>query len=74
MDEVQMLQDTKPTSLRRHNKDGSIDSICTLCLATFATVFEEEDLALYESEHVCNPTRLFQLNGRSPRRFLNGAF
>jgi len=68
-----MFQDTKPTSLRRHNKDGSIDSICTLCLATFASVVDEEELAQHEAEHVCNPARLYQLNGRYSRRSLSGA-
>ena len=67
-----MLSDTKPTSLRRYNRDGSIDSICTHCLATFASVFDENELAQHEAEHICNQRRLDQLNGRNPRRSLLG--
>jgi hypothetical protein len=45
----------------RHNLDGSYDSICTVCLATVATVRREEQLRREESAHVCDPIRLYQV-------------
>jgi hypothetical protein len=45
----------------RHNMDGSFDSICTVCLATVATVRREEQLYREESAHVCDLVRLYQL-------------
>lgn len=51
----------KPDFPHRHNKDGSYDSICTVCLATVASLQAEEDLARFEATHVCNPMRLYQL-------------
>jgi len=46
----------------RHNRDGSYDSICTLCHATVATVRKETELAEYEHSHACDPIRLYQLS------------
>ncbi len=46
----------------RHNRDGSYDSICTICHATVATVMKETELAQYEHGHACNPARLYQLS------------
>jgi hypothetical protein len=46
----------------RHNPDGSYDSICTVCLATVATVRREEQLQVEESAHVCDPIRLYQIS------------
>jgi len=46
----------------RHNLDGSFDSICTVCLATVATVRREEQLYREESAHVCDLVRLYQVN------------
>ena len=46
----------------RHNGNGSHDSICTVCLATVASVMNEGELARHEAVHVCDPIRLYQLN------------
>jgi hypothetical protein len=46
----------------RHTIYGFHDSICTRCHLTVATSRNEEDLALQEHDHVCSPTRLFQLS------------
>ena len=45
----------------RRNASGFFDSICTRCHITVASARNEEDLALYEHDHVCNPIRLYQL-------------
>jgi hypothetical protein len=37
----------------RHNRDGSIDSICVRCLRTVAKARETSKLELEEREHVC---------------------
>jgi hypothetical protein len=37
------------------NKDGSVDSMCSVCFATVASVRDEAELAQYERTHVCNP-------------------
>jgi ribosomal protein L40E len=43
---------------RRHNSDGSYDSICTHCYATVASAGREEALSSPESAHVCDPKAL----------------
>jgi hypothetical protein len=50
----------------RINSDGSFDSICTVCLATIACVEKEDELAGFETAHVCNPGRIAQL-GKYPQ-------
>jgi hypothetical protein len=45
----------------RLNRDGSCESICTVCLATIASVANEADLAHHEDEHVCSQARLNDL-------------
>jgi hypothetical protein len=40
----------------RHNKDGTIDSICIDCLMTIATSEVEADLAQFERDHTCDPS------------------
>ena len=46
---------------RRHNRDGSHDSICPACLVTIASRQDEEELYPFEVAHVCDPLRLFSL-------------
>jgi hypothetical protein len=65
-----MLTLLRPSFPRRHNADGSHDSICTVCLATVATVQNELELAGFESAHVCEPVNLYrasQLLSSRPR-------
>jgi len=50
-----MLTQLRPSFPHRQNSDGSHDSICTLCLATVATVQNEWELAGHESTQVCEP-------------------
>ena len=37
----------------RHNRDGSIDSICKTCFATVAQVQDEVTLTQHERTHCC---------------------
>jgi len=46
---------TYPKFARRRNRDSSIDSICTQCFQTIASADREEDLALHEEKHICEP-------------------
>jgi len=39
---------------RRHNRDASIDSICTRCYQTIARERNEADLASAERHHACD--------------------
>lgn len=63
-----MLPTAKPDFPHRLNKDGTHDSICRVCLATVASVGNEDDLAHYEAMHVCNPMRLYQLRDLNSQR------
>jgi hypothetical protein len=49
-----------PTFSRRHNPDGSFDSICKLCFATIASSNLEEELAIAEAKHECNWRAFFE--------------
>ena len=40
---------------RRWNRDSSIDSICTKCYRTIASANKEDELAIREKNHVCDP-------------------
>ncbi|MBV8673527.1 MAG: hypothetical protein JOZ33_08845 [Acidobacteriaceae bacterium] len=40
----------------RRNADGSIDAVCLNCLSIAGTTFHEEDLALLEEAHHCEPS------------------
>jgi hypothetical protein len=63
-----MLTLLKPNFPHRHNADGTHDSICTVCLATVATVQNESELAGHESTHMCEPLNLYRLSqSRSPQ-------
>jgi hypothetical protein len=46
---------TIPPFARRRNKDSSIDSICTKCFQTIASLACEDDLAAHEQKHICDP-------------------
>jgi hypothetical protein len=46
---------------RRHNKDSTIDSICTRCYRTIASGNSEECLAAAEESHSCDPNGEFNL-------------
>jgi hypothetical protein len=65
-----MTYQAKPTFPHRHNKDGVIDSICSECLLTVASVRVEGELAQHEEAHVCNPLRLHLLGADPLRRSL----
>ncbi len=53
---------------RRHNPDGSIDSICTECFATVASDRDERRLLARESDHVCDPVNLYRVRqGQAPQ-------
>jgi hypothetical protein len=52
----------KPSFPHRRNVDGSHDSVCTMCLATVATVQHEWELTHYESVHVCEPVNLYRVS------------
>jgi len=47
---------------RRHNRDASVDSICTRCYQTIASADNVSELASPEQSHVCN------LNGEFNRQ------
>lgn len=38
---------------RRHNGDGSVDSICLICFQTAATAKSESQLSELETQHEC---------------------
>jgi hypothetical protein len=42
----------------RINRDGTIDSICSLCYETIGTSTTETDLERMEAAHACEPGRL----------------
>lgn len=56
-----MAQPARALFYHRQNKEGSYDSICTVCMTTVATVRNEEGLCPRELVHVCNPIRLYQV-------------
>jgi hypothetical protein len=61
-----MLTLLKQSFPHRHNADGSHDAICSVCLATVATVQNEFELAARESAHVCEPTNLYRVSQGIP--------
>lgn len=63
-----MTDPARPTFPHRHNKDGVIDSICSECLVTVASIAVERELMQYEDSHVCDPRRLYQLGVDRSRR------
>jgi hypothetical protein len=63
-----MLTLLRPSFPHRHNANGTHDSICTVCLATVATVQNESELARFESTHVCEPANLYLASRLLPPR------
>jgi hypothetical protein len=55
----------------RQNKDGTFDSICCACLATIISLKDDDDLALYEASHRCDPIKLYQLQSLITRQRSN---
>jgi len=51
---------TRSKFVRRHNQDGSHDSICTDCETTVASVENEWQLPPLESAHICDPMNLYR--------------
>ena len=47
-----LAQNLRPKFPRRHNSDGTIESICTSCFATVATVTKDTDLQAAEDAHI----------------------
>jgi len=44
--------------VHRHNLDGTVDSICTICARTVGSDEQESNLAAAEVRHICeNPLR-----------------
>jgi hypothetical protein len=56
-----MVYQYTPDFPHRFNKDGSFDSICTLCHLTVATAKIEAELSQHERVHVCNAIRMYQV-------------
>ncbi len=44
----------------RRNRDGSYDSICTLCFTTVASSETEEELGEAEAKPICDRVILYQ--------------
>jgi hypothetical protein len=50
-----MAECSKASFARRHNEDGTVDSICLHCFLTTGHAKEESDLQEAEDGHVCAP-------------------
>ena len=48
-----MKSDRSSKFARRHNDDGTVDSICLNCFQTAATADSESQLQALESQHSC---------------------
>jgi hypothetical protein len=56
-----------PRFIHEKKADGGFDSICIGCVVLVASAKREDDLIPYESTHVCDPIRLYQVGqGRVP--------
>jgi hypothetical protein len=65
---------TFPQFVRRRNRDSSIDSICTKCFLTIASVTtNEDDLAAHEEKHICDPYEGFSRMHADSQNRTNGA-
>ena len=60
-----------PTFAHRSAEHG-VDSICTRCFVTVATVEEESDLDHFERQHVCDP-EILERYAQQKRRSLISA-
>lgn len=57
MTKIDLSELQKQPFIHRLNKDGSVDSICTRCFLTVASVVRaatEPELELAEAQHRCN--------------------
>jgi hypothetical protein len=55
---------------RRHNLDGTHDSICSICMLTVASGRDDAGLERDELDHKCDPVLLYQFSqGRRPASF-----
>ena len=50
----------RPKFPHRHNRDASIDSICSVCYETVASSPIESDLVAFEAKHKCDPIKLYR--------------
>jgi len=50
----------RPHFPHRNNRDGTYDSICSVCYVTVASVENEPELAVHESAHRCEPVNLYR--------------
>jgi hypothetical protein len=50
---------TFPSFAKRRNSNRSIDSICTKCFLTVASVGSDEELVAHEEKHICDPFGAF---------------
>lgn len=50
----------------RSNLDGTMDTICTRCITTVATVYEEGELLRHEQQHICDPVLVERFDGMKP--------
>jgi hypothetical protein len=57
-----------PKFAHRPKADGGYDAICTTCVATVASAQTEEDLAAFESAHVCDRAKINRLSQRHSSR------
>jgi hypothetical protein len=62
-----LATNVSPLFARRHNADGSHDTICRLCAATVASLRVESQLATAEAGHICDPVRLAYLAAGLPK-------
>ncbi|HEV2324089.1 MAG TPA: hypothetical protein VGS10_09060 [Terracidiphilus sp.] len=53
-----MLARPRPPFLRRTNRYGTTDSVCSTCLVIVAAARQEGDLNQAEQRHACNPVML----------------
>lgn len=54
-----------PSFAHRHNRNGTVDSICKICFATVATSNWEFALEPRELAHSCDPLALERYRGRN---------
>ena len=57
-----MGQPIRSKFVRRHNHDGSHDSICTECVSMVASVENQGELSSHELVHICDPINIYRVN------------
>jgi len=55
-----------PKFAHRSNLDGTTDAICLRCIATVATIYDEDELLRYEQQHICDPALVKRFDGTKP--------